>query len=105
MQNPISEVLEWNVTPGLEADSLVMMDAAISMVKEQFDDPKRADGMSCFASFAEPPSGSSFIVKISVRIDTKDGEPAIRVEALSEFGNAAAMFKAFNEATARYPVS
>ena len=105
MQNLISEVLEWNVTPGLEADSLVMMDAAISMVKEQFGDPKRAAGMSCFASFADLPSGSSFIVKISVRIDPKDGQPAVRVEALAEFDNAAAMLKAFSEVTALYPVS
>jgi hypothetical protein len=105
MQNQIGEVLEWNVTPGLELDSVVLMNEAMSMVKAHFGDPKLAAGLSCIASFADLPSGSSFIVRISVRIDPKDGEAAIRVESLAEFDNADEMRMEFDKVAKRFPVS
>ena len=105
MQNSISEVTTWNVQPGSEADAIVLIHAVNKLVEETFGDPKLAAGMTTIASFAELPSGTSYIVEISVRIDPKDGEAVIRVECLADFDNPIAMRKAFSDFAASLPVS
>ncbi len=105
MPDQCFRITTMSVRPGLETDGLALMDAAISLVEEQFGDPKHAAGQCCLASFADLPSGASYIVEISVRIDPADGEAIIRTEAVERFDNAADMRKAFRELAAHNSVS
>lgn len=105
MSDQCFRITTMSVLPGLEADGLALMDAAISLVEEQFGDPRHAAGQWCLASFADLPSGASYIVEISVRIDPADGEAIIRTEAVERFDNAADMREAIRNIAARNRVA
>lgn len=98
-------VTNFHVSPGLEADAVALQEAAIALILENYPHPKHAAGLVCLASFADLPSGSSYIVEISVRIDPADGEPIIRTESVALFDSAEEMRRAFRDMAAQNHVS
>lgn len=105
MSEPCFAITNFNVSPGLEADAVALQEAAIALILEHYPHPKHAAGQVCLAAFADLPSGSSYIVEISVRIDPADGEPIIRTESVALFDSVEDMRKAFHDIAAQHHVS
>jgi hypothetical protein len=101
MSDQFIAVTDFNVSPGFEADAVALMSASIALIQERFPNPRDAAGHCCLASFADLPSGTSYIVEISVRIDPTDGQPLYRTESVADFKSAAEMRAAFRNLAAR----